>query len=181
MTQFGKLKVGSKLSEVQYYSVDKIKGDKVQLRNDMGEHIVVDSKYVESCITSADQFTETKNVTKTEAANILLSNPGVVMTICFNKQVKEADVVKEIMEAYEGSTVKTMESAIKKAVKHAITGVERVMVGRHFGELNELGRVNFVDMEEEKDMSKAYDNRIRQVDPRTVNWLIVRNVKYTVK
>jgi hypothetical protein len=103
------------------------------------------------------------------------------MTISFNKQIKEADVVKEIMEAYEGSTIKTMETAIKKAVKHAIVGVERVMVGRHFGELNEFGRVNFVDMEEDKDMSKTYDNRIRQVDPRTVNWIVVRNVKYTVK
>jgi hypothetical protein len=37
-------------------------------------------------------------------------------------------------------------------------------------------------MEVDKDTTKAdYDSRTRQVDPRTINWMIVRGVKYKIK
>ena len=54
------------------------------------------------------------------------------------------------------------------------------MIGRHYGEVTEFGRIKFIDMEEEKTPG-TYDNRIRQVDPRTINWFIARGVKYEVK
>lgn len=181
MTQFKSLKPGTALSESQFYTVEKIVGDKVQLQTDNGGHIVVDKPYVENYLFSADQFTETLLMNRTEAAAFLLSNPGVVMTVNFNKQVKETDVVKEIMAAYEDSTPKAMETAVKKAVKKALTGEERSMVGRHFGDLNELGRVNFIDMEVKREEGKTYDARIRQVDPRSINWLICRGTKIVVK
>lgn len=181
MTQFKSLKPGTALSEAQFYTVEKIVGDKVQLQTETGGHVVVDKPYVENYLTSADQYSETKTISRTEAAAILLANPGVVMTVCFNKQVKETDVIKEIMTAYEGATPKAMETAVKKAVKKALTGEERVMVGRHFGELNDLGRINFIDMEVPKEAGKAYDTRIRQMDPRTINWMICRGTKYVVK
>jgi hypothetical protein len=47
--------------------------------------------------------------------------------------------------------------------------------------MNELGRVQFIDMEEEKTPGKDYDSRQRQVDPRSINWFISRGIKYTVK
>jgi hypothetical protein len=181
MAKFKSLKVGDKLSESQYYTVVKISSDRVQLKNDLDEDIVVGGSYVEKCLIAADQFTETKKVSKTEAAQIFLSSPSVAMTVNFNKQVKEADVVKELMEAYEGSTVKTMEQAIKKSVKSALAGEERTMVGRHEGSVDEFGRIHFTDMEIEKTPGKDFDSRHRLVDPRTINWLIVRNVKYIVK
>lgn len=178
---FKKLKTGNVLSEQQFYTVEKIVGEKVQLKNDFGTAIVVDKGYVESCLQSADQYTEERKVNKTEAAALFLAHSGVAITVNFNKQVKDTDVVKEIMTAYEGSTPKGMEIAVKKAVKEALTGVERTMVGRHYGELNELGRVQFVDMEEAKTAGKDYDTRLRLVDPRGINWFISRGIKYTVK
>jgi len=181
MTEFSKLKVNEKLSETQYYSVEKIQGDRVQLRNDLGENIVVDKTYVNKCLTSAEQFTSEKVVSKTEAANLFLSNPGIAMTVNYNKQVKVEDVTKEIMNAYNNSTVKTMETAVKKAVNKGLQGEERTMIGRHYGSQDEYGRVHFIDMEIGKDASKAYDNRQRLVDTRTINWLIIKGVKYTVK
>lgn len=181
MTTFKNLKPGTALSESQFYVVEKVSGDKVQLQTDNGGHVVVDKAYVEGYLFSADQYTETKTVSRSEAAAILLSNPSVVMTVNFNKQVKDADVVKEIMSAYEDSTPKTMETAVKKAVKKALTGEERTMIGRHFGDLNDLGRINFIDMQVPKEAGKTYDTRIRQVDPRSVNYLIVRGVRYNVK
>ncbi len=111
---------------------------------------------------------------------MFIGNPGVAITVNFNKQVKDADVVKEVMDAYSGSTPKVFEVALKKAVKSALTGVERTMIGRHYGDMNEFGRVNFIDMEETRTPG-SYDNRLRQVDPRGLNWFICRGIKYTVK
>lgn len=175
------LKPGEILSEQQFYKVVKTSGNKVQLKNDNGEDIVVDDKYVESCLTSAVQYKDEKTITMTEAAAQFISHTGVAITVNFNTKVKETDVVKEIMTAYEGSTNKGMETAVKKAVKNAMVGTERTMSGRHYGAMNELGRIQFTDMEAEKTPGKEYDSRLRLVDPRTINWFISRGTKYTVK
>lgn len=180
MAKFEKIKEGNVFSEVQFYVVEKIKGDKAQLRNDHGENIVIDRSYAEKCLISADQFDEEKTITKTEAANILLGAANTAITVNFNKQIKSADVEKEIVEAYEGSTPKTFAAAVKKAVKRGLEGEERTIKGRHFGELNELGRLNFIDMEIKKG-DGAYDARIRQVDPRQINFMVIKGIKYTVK
>lgn len=181
VTKFSKLKPGDICSETQYYTVVKTSGDKVQIKNDNGTDIVVDRGYVESCLKSANQFTSEKNVNMTEAAAIFLNSSRMAITVNFNKQVKEADVVKEIMEAYASSTPKEIEAKVKKSVKSALTGVERTIVGRHYGELNDLGRVQFVDMETERTSGKDYDTRLRLVDPRTINFMIVNGIKYTIK
>jgi hypothetical protein len=181
MSDFKKLKEGSILSESQYYKVQKISGDRVQLATESGEPVVVDSKYVESFLMSAHDFKEEKKITKTEMAEVFLSHPRVAMTVCFNKQVKEADVVKEIMTAYEGTAPKEAEKAMKAAVKKGLNGEERVMIGRHHGGTDDFGRIHFVDMEQEKGTKAEFDGRSRLVDPRTLNWVIVNNVKYLIK
>lgn len=180
-TSFKNLKEGNKLSETQYYSVTKIKGDKVQLENGLGQAIVVDKAYVEDCLTSADQFEKEEKLNKTELAALFLKSANVALTVSFNKQVKEADVVKEILDAYEGSTPKTIETAIKKAVKRGMNGEERVLVGYHTGVQDDFGRVSAIDMNVVKDTTKAFNTQLRLVDPREINYLIVRGVKYTVK
>lgn len=178
---FKQLKKGDVLSESQFYTVQAIKGDKVQIRNDHGTDVVVDKNYAEKCLLSANQFTKQVNLNKTEAAAKFLQSSGLAITVDFNTQVKEADVVAEIMAAHEGSTPKNFEAAVKKAIKTGLTGKARTMIGRHNGELNDLGRVSFIDMEIEKDTTKGYDSRTRQVDPRGINWFIVSGTKYSVK
>lgn len=176
MTQFKNLKTGSKLSETQYYEVEKIVGDEVQLKADgSAEPIVVNKKYVEALLVSADQYDKEEKITKTDATNLLMSNSNIVLTVNFNKQVKPEDVEKEIMDAYKSSTPTQLETAVKKAVKSAINGVERTMIGRHSGSVNEFGRLNFTDME------ATGGNRTRQVDPRGLNWMIIKGIKYIVK
>jgi hypothetical protein len=185
MTKFKDLKVGEKLSETQFYSVVKIQGDKVQIVNDAGSNTVVDKGYVESSLISASQFESTKSINKTEAASLLLNNPSVVMTVSFNKQVNPADVKKSMHDLYPNKGKMISEADYKKNVnsilKGALEGEERVIVGRHGGDLNDLGRVQFIDMEIEKDPSKNYDVRNRLVDPRNINYIILRGTKYVVK
>lgn len=175
MTNFSKLKVGAKASETQFYLVEKIVGNNVQLKNEGGEDIIVSREYAESCLTTADQFDKEEKITRTEAATLLTANANVALTVNFNKQVDAKDVEKEIMDAYKNSTPTQLEAAVKKAVKSAISGVERTMVGRHSGSITEFGRLNFTDMD------ASGGNRTRQVDPRTLNWMIIKGVKYVVK
>lgn len=180
-TKFNELKKGSKLSETQYYSVEKIQGNQVQLKNALGEDIVVDKGYVESCLISADQFESEEKLTRTELAALFLKSTNIALTVSFNKKVDKADVVKEIMDAYEGSTPKTIKSAIEKALNKGLKGEERILVGYHTGVQDDFGRVSAIDMNIEKDASKAYNTQLRLVDPRELNYLILKGVKYSVK
>lgn len=183
LTNFKLLKPGSILGEAQYYKVLSIDNNKnmAHLVTDTGETVNVSKDYLEVCISSADQWTEKQKVTRTEMAEIFLRKGGHVMTVTFFKQVKEEDVVKELMDTYTNSAPKDVQKAFKAAVKRAMEGEKRVMVGRHFGELNDLGRVNFIDMALEHDRTKEYDTRLRQVDPRTLHSLIVDNILYELK
>lgn len=187
MTKFRDLKVGEKLSETQYYSVVKVVGDKVQLKNDSGEDIVLNKGYVENLLTSSTQFEREETITRTEAAAMFLSSPGVAMTVNFNTQVKEKDAIDQLKAIYPNKGGKmTSESDYTKKVTEIISSVivgkERTMIGRHYGSQNEFGRVSFIDMEITRDTTKPdYDSRTRQVDPRTINWMIIRGVKYKTK
>ena len=188
MGKFKNLTVGEVLSETQYYKVEKMSGDKVQLVNDNGERIVVNAEYVDGQLSSANQFSKEQKVTRTEMADIMLNNARTAITVNYNKQVKESDVAaeleKEVANAYNTSTPSEVGAKIKKAVKASIKksmqGVERTMIGIHYGSVNEFGRLQFIDMEEEVKPG-GYDNRLKQVDPRTLNWLIVNDIKYVIK
>lgn len=180
-TNFEDLKTGDKLSETQYYSVVKKSGNKVQLKNGLDQDIVVDKAYVQDCLTSANQFEKEEKLNRTDLAALFLKSSNVALTVSFNKKVKDTDVVKEIMDAYEGSTPKTIETAIKKAVKKGMNGEERVLVGYHTGVQDDFGRVSAVDMNIVKDPTKEYNSALRLVDPRELNYLILKGVKYTVK
>ncbi len=180
------LSKGDVLSEQQFYVVEKVSKSDISLRTDAGEPIIVSTDYADSQLMSAKHFGEEKVMTKTEAAAFLLANSGVAMTVNFNKQVKEADVKKELVALYpnKGGRILSESDYTKRVsaiLKTALEGEERTMVGRHYGELNDLGRVNFIDMEIAKDSTKANDNRLRLVDPRSINWLICRGVKVVVK
>lgn len=174
-TKFNEAKVGDKFSETQYYTVVKKTVDKAQLKNSLGQDIVVDKAYIEDCLTSGNQFEKEEKINKTDLAALFLKNANVVFTVSFNKQVKPEDVTKEILSAYEGSTPKSIEAAIKKAVKRGLEGEERILVGYHSGTQDDFGRVQAVDM------NITEGHNIRQVDPRQLNYLVVRGIKYTLK
>lgn len=181
---FKNLKIGEVLSETQFYKVEKVVGNKVQLKTDDGQSIVVDSVYVDNLLDSASQFDKVEKITRTELTEKFLASTRIAMTVNFNKQVKPADVKAAIVDLYPNKGGKLMsESDFKKAVAKAIDlkGEERTMIGRHYGVQDSNGRVSFVDMEVTKGTNPAHDARLRLVDPRTLNWAIVNKVKYEVK
>lgn len=181
MTNFKSITKDTKFSETQYYEVAKIQGNLLVLKNEAGEGIEVSKEYAESCLIAADQFEKTETVNKTAAADIFSNNPGVVMTVSYQKQVKADEVEEEIKKAVASTAPKDIDKGIKAAVKKALNGEERTMVGRHYGAQDGFGRYHFIDMEQARDTSKSYDTRQRLVDPRTINWIIVKGTRYNVK
>lgn len=181
MTEFKNLEVGEVLSETQYYKVKEINTNSVDVVNDLGQEIELSGEYVNVLLQSASQFGNTEKVNKTKLTELIKGSSYQAITVNFNKQVKEADVVEEIMGAYEASTPKDFKKALKSAVKRSQLGEERTMVGRHFGTTDEFGRIHFIDMNIERKEGSDYDTRQRLVDPRTANWAIINGVKYVVK
>lgn len=183
MTKFKELQVGEVLSETQFYTVDKIAGKKVQLVNDSNEKIVVDDKYAEACLVSADQFSSTEALTRTEMAEKVINSVRIAMTVNFNKQVKPADVKNALVALYPNKGGIISLAQYKKEVSKAINlkGEERTMIGRHYGSVDDFGRVSFVDMKAIRKVGADYDSRMRLIDPRTLNWAIIAGVKYTIK
>ena len=85
MADYSKLKPGCKLSETQYYVVNKVGNGQVFLKNDFGEDIVVDSTYAEKCLVSADQYKDEKTMSRTDITNLFLSSTNVALTVNYNK------------------------------------------------------------------------------------------------
>jgi len=184
MTKFSELKKGDVLSESQYYKVEKTSGSKVQLL--VGDqHIVVTKDYVESFLSSADQFNEAEKMNKTKLAELFINSPRIALTVAFYKQDKKktkkaykeelVNKAEEVKEDFLKRGLAAIEDALANPVSEVIPGELRVMRGRHYGEVDDMGRIKFVDMDIEG------ENNMRVVDPRTIQYLIVNNVKYVLK
>lgn len=181
------VKPGDILSVTQYFTVKSAnpKNGNYIVNDDNGLEIRIEGNSIVEGMASANQFTSTQKVSRTELAEIFKSHPRTAITVNFNTKVEEKEVVEKLTETYpnKGKMVSktAFESTVKKAVKEALIGAERTMIGRHYGSVDDFGRIHFVDMSLTKDSSKSYDSRQRTVDPRTINWIIVNGVKYTQK
>lgn len=188
MTQFSKLQEGNILSETQYYTVEKIAGDKVQVANTAGTSIVLEKGYVESCIETADQYTKEEKISGTELINIVLANARVAMTIYFQKQDTKKKVkdfkaeltarAEQLKADFMDKGAVALEEALQNPVTKVIPGEMREMKGYFIGTQDERGRLQFMDMELD---SRGQKNVPKGVDSRTIQYVIVNNVKYTLK
>lgn len=138
-----KVKAGQYMAFINWVKVkDAINPDHVVVTDvDGGGDIQIRGRSLVAGAFSADLFEETKKVTKTAAAEVLVSSFNRPLTVTFLK----AD------------------------------GTERTMRCRLVKPEPLLGRSMVEDLEQ------ADGNRVRLVDHRTIEWLIVDGVKYVVK
>lgn len=159
--------------------------------DDNGNKVKLSPKYVKTLLKSADGFTTEEKVTATRLAEIFRENPRSAMTVCFttkakNKTKKDYDAeVKDRTDAIVNAKLGDVEGLVLDLINNPVTreipGKERVMKGRHHGSVDVNGRVSFVDMEKADDPAKDYDTRTTLVDPRTIKYIIVDDVKYSLK
>jgi hypothetical protein len=140
----GKVLKGHLMAFVYYARVDVAApgGQSVQvegLDNNQGKFGVHGLSLIENSF-SADLYEEEEHVTKTRAAELLISSHNRPFTVCFEKQDKKL----------------------------------RILRGRLVAAEPLLGRSHVEDLDEPE------GKRMRLVDHRTIQWLIVDGVKYTV-
>lgn len=185
------LKSGAILSEISFFKVKEVKASSVIVSDEHGNDIEISHEYVEQVLISADYYVTEEKKTMTELAEIFISNPRIAMTVAFFKKDKEKTkkayeaekkaLIQKVQEARVSDVPILLDEMIENPLSRVIPGELRVMKGRHYGNVDELGRIQFVDMEQAKEPGKDYDSRLRQVDPRTIKYLIINKVKYILK
>ena len=175
-----KIKVGEYLAEIQYYQVVKVNPKTIKVVSDKGVESNIDKDLVLE-MYSASQYQIEKSITRTEVNNILANIGQQIFTINFNKQVKQDDIKNKLLTAIkdeEGNplTYEQIEKNLKTISKELNKGEERTLIGYLLEINNEMGRSSAIDLEIERGQ-----NRLRQIDHRTINYLIFKNTKYLVK
>lgn len=185
------LKKGAILSEVSFFKVVSIESDGIRVVNDNGDQLGIGKEYAETILQSADIFNSEEKKNMTELADLLITSPRIAMTVAFykkdivkTKKVYTAEVdaaIKRVQEATVSKVEGLLKDLIENPISKSIPGDLRIMKGRHYGHVDDLGRLHFVDMEQDLVAGKDYDTRIRQIDPRTIQYIVVAGVKYTLK
>ena len=155
ITNFSELKVGDILSETQYYKVVEIVEKSNGLKTEKLVKVVNDrgfSFYIGEAVVEEGIYTA-------------------------NQYSKEVQITRtELIQkfAHVGDTVFTV--SFNKA-----SGDERILIGYLVQVETGFGRSTVIDLQASKGSNPNHDGRLRQVDHRTLNWLIHKNVKHTVK
>lgn len=171
------LREGDKLSRISYMEVVSNRNGSLFVRNEDGLEWSIASDIVEKECYST-QYDTVKEVTRTEMAEILMHSRDSIIKVNFNKQATADSVIEAIDTLLEKSPKLKF---TKKGMELLLMGAERTLIGYVIATEPVLGRTIVIDMEIEKDKDATWDNRQRQVDHRTLNYLIVKNVKYVLK
>ena len=123
---------------------------------------------LETEMYSALAYDKEEKISRTELVEKLILAGECVFTVHFNKKVDEAHIQGIISGA--GS-----KPDLKKLSKEIVTGQECEMTCFLASADNHLGRSSIIDL------NSPHGRNFRQVDHRTINWLILKNVKYIVK
>lgn len=119
---------------------------------------------------NASAFGSEEKLSLTKVAEILENANTACFTVCFRTKLDE-NLVKDKLKSAKAGDFKD-KSKLKEFAKDLIEGKEAVIVGRLSKAAGKLGRSLVIDLP-----TQGY----RQVDHRTLKWLIIKNVKYTVK
>lgn len=170
-----KIKRGDKLSVTYYLNVINKNSNSIDVEDQTGAKFAIQGKeLIEETLNSADQFTEVKNVSRTEVIEILEGAGDTVFQVTFLKQATEETVAEALghLSVADLTTPKTL----KKHLKSILLGEERKLIGHLLHGEPKMGRTQVVDLE----VPKGQHN-IRLVDNRSISSLILKGVKYTVK
>ena len=166
-TSFSKTTKGEYLSTTMYVRILGKTANGLEVEDSNGAKFEIRGKdLIENTFASAKQYGSTKKVSMTELAEIIENVGDTVFTVNFNKKTKPADVAK----ALKGKTLTT------KNVETAMVGEERTLVGYRLGTEPKLGRTSVYDLEAANQGFAA-----RQVDHRTINWIVWNGTKYQLK
>ena len=117
---------------------------------------------------NASVAAEEQKISLTNVATVLAEANSKCFTVCFTTKVDEKQVLEKLQEV----KAKPNAEKARALAKELLVGKETTLIGRLSRAEGKLGRSLVVDLP-----TQGY----RQVDHRTLRWLIIDNVKYTVK
>jgi len=142
------------------------------VENSFGETMHVSKDIIEK-MDSGNHNAKEQPVNMTELAEILESVGDTVFTVSFKKLVKESDVQDKLssMTPVQLKDAKTLTDLTKSIVE----GEDCTMTCHLVEAESSLGRSTVIDL------TSTHDNKFRQVDHRSINYIIFKNVKYVLK
>ena len=172
-SKFCDLNVGDRLSETQHYTIIKKTEKAVTLKNERGFEYDATTSVVEEGMYSATQYDKQERVSRTQLIEILENSGGTVFQVNFNKKATYSTVSEKLAEA----NVRDLgdPSALRQLSENLLLGEERTLTGYLVHTEPKLGRSQVVDLE-----VPTGQHNLRLVDHRTINWLILKNVRYIV-
>lgn len=167
-----KLKTNDLFSCVSYLQVKNIEGNQVTVNNQLGGSWFISKDILNKHMWSADHFEQEVKCTMTELSEILEQCRDTIFKVQFRKKVDQ----KAVMERLSHVNLKDLkdEKEIKRISKGLIEGEMVQIVGHLVASENNLGRSLIIDLN-----ARAPHN-FRQVDHRSIDFIIFKNVKYSL-
>ena len=167
-----KLEVSDIFSNITYLQVKKIEGNMVHVANHSGGSWIISKQLLSRDMNSADHFDKEIKCSMSELSIILQSCGDCIFKVKFKKKVDEKDIIDKL----KGVKVKDLQAAtkLKQISKEILDGEEKEITCRHYEIEDNMGRSIVVDLD------AIHTNNIRSVDHRTIDYIIFRNVKYTL-
>jgi len=179
------VKKGDILSENSFFVVQEVNPTSLTVVASNGIVSTISNSYAEGVLHSADQYNTEVPVTKTELAETFIKNSRIAITVAFITQDKvktakefkqeKAEFLAKMKKVKAADRVKMIESLIDNPITRVIPSELRIMKGYHNGFVDHLGRVPFTDLE------VPGKNKFKLVDPRTIQYIIVNEMKFTLK
>ena len=135
-------------------------------KNDAG--VTVDKSILAESMQNAHVWEEEQQLSMTQLATVLTEANNMVFTACFTTKPSEKKVAEDL-SALKG---KPDAKKAKELAKECLLGNEQTLVCRLSKAEGKLGRSLVIDIP-----TQGY----RQIDHRTIKWIILDNVKYIVK
>ena len=141
------------------------------LTNQRGEQLNIEKEVLVSDAFSANHYDTEVTCCMTQLSDILKKAGNTIFTVEFTKKMEEKDILAELNKLYP-SGAKTTGLTLEDMMK----SLDRQIIGYLVKNETHFGRSLICDLEKSKPDKKAF----AQVDHRTIQSIILRNVKYTL-
>jgi hypothetical protein len=167
-----KLKEKDIFSCISYLKVEKIEGDRITVKNQLGGCWFISKDILEREMWSADHYAKEIKCTMTDLSEILEQCSDTIFAVQFKKKVDQKSLEGKLAGIKFSDLKKSDE--IKHIAKEVSEGKTEQITCHLLESENHLGRSLVIDL------NAPASNNFRQVDHRTIEWIVVRNVKYTL-
>lgn len=168
----GDIAEGEWYSSTNYIRVLSVSAKKVEVSSTTGGTWSMSPDLIQK-MDSADHFEFEIPMARGELVEMLESTRDTIFTICFRKKVQPKNV-SEILKNEALGVIGDLKKS-KKLTKKLLEGDECVITGKMINLEPKLGRSLI------EDLTRPKGSNLRQVDHRTIEWLIFKNRRFILK